>query len=132
MSDEDFEITIEQVVLKATTAERFIDVEFQPPGNASVVYSFELPEEADKNLQVTTSVEITLTGQSGEAAALLKAEFLIFLHLNYAALPEPRDLSKIAFDSSNPYHRQLILDLSGRFDIPAYRLAFSLDTSEIS
>lgn len=120
------------IVMLEANAHRDTGIAFEAPGRAEIAFSLDSAEFDDDEYVVTTSYEISLLNTEREVVAKLGTTYLISFTADISAKELTDESSRASLQMAaseviHPYHRELLTQLSERFDIPAYRLDFAFD-----
>ncbi|WP_105035157.1 hypothetical protein [Cryobacterium aureum] len=125
-------ISTNAVLLLEAKANRELAVEFEAPGRAEIGFAIESAEYTNDEYFVSTSYEISLLTGAKNVAARLKSTYLIAFSstIDTDSMTDASALASLqlaAAEALHPYHRELLIQLSERFDIPAHRLGAAFD-----
>ena len=115
----------EAIVLEEARAKRHFEVEFTPPGGAHVEFTVGSPVETDDGITVTSACEVTLKSGEDVLIAEIATSFVVLFASSEEKFADP-DFRNAALIAAHPYHRKTIIDLTEQFDIPTFRLDFSV------
>ena len=123
---------ISAIVLSEARANRDYEVEFEAPGRAHVEVDTDPPQYDDESVSVVSRCRVTLATEDKEQVAEIFSELLvIFSPVADEYVKDPGLLRSYAMEVAHSHHRQIIIELSERFDIPTFRLDFSLDLDDV-
>jgi len=122
-------LNVVSIVLEECSASRNFDVAFDPPGRASVNFHVDPAGSSEDARVVSTKYEVRLSTEDDETVATIASTFVVLLEVLGVSSGADVDTvaRRIASTAAHPYHRELILEMSEKFDIPAYRLDFVFD-----
>lgn len=120
------------IVLVDARANRDIGVEFDAPGRASITFTIVSTEYTSDEYFVVTRYEVALSSDEKDPVANLSTTFL----MTFTSDVDTEEMTNIsvlaslqlaAVEGLYTYHRDLLIQMSERFDIPAYRLDVAFD-----
>jgi preprotein translocase subunit SecB len=123
------------IVLVQARAKRELSIEFETPGRAEISFSVDASEYTGEEYLITTSYEVTLLSEGKETVASMASTYLVAFtsEVDTKNMKDNSVLASLqlaAAETLHPYHRELLVQLSERFDIPAYRLDYAFDRDQ--
>lgn len=128
-------LEVKSILLIEAAASRNFEREFEGQAHVDVEYAIDKVEYNKSEFFFSTRYTIELYGEDETAVAHLKSSFLVVATCaDFSSPPiSGEDLLSLELAASlaaHPYHREMLIELSERFDIPTYRMSFQFEVGE--